>query len=80
MADGAADAVGEVWGGAVAIGIRQDADRDAASAPDAASHSLHDAVPAAADHGAAALREELSELLGPRGLFSVQRLAPMTLT
>ena len=67
VAHRAADGVGEVGGGASAIGLRQDADRDAASPLHAAGHGLHDALAPAADDDEAAVREELSELLGLRG-------------
>ena len=50
-----------------AVEARQDADAGAAAASHAAGDGLHDARHAAVDHHAAALGEQLSELLAERG-------------
>ena len=57
----------EVGRRAAAVEARQDADAGAAAAPHAAGDGLHDARHAAVDHHAAALGEQLSELLAERG-------------
>ena len=74
VADGAADAVAELGGGALAVGIRQDADGDAAAPLHAAGHGAHHAVAPAADDHQTGRREQLAELLGA-GLELGARLA-----